>query len=722
MVGLSAPSKTLGCGQLRIKFSNPSVVWHLSKSLLIYNGAMKGKLHFFVSLFWLPVFLLIFDFSPIFWLLRVEPNQFSRGTMMIAIIILFSGWIPLLLKPNRITRQAAIFAIFLSVMVWLPPFKSDMQNILSIPADQFSFSPLWRLFNAILLFPASFSLIMHFVSDRLPKRYIAGILFLYLHAILFCLSIFLLPPGYGRNVLRQIILFWMFTIMVLDVAVLIRTIRNSDVNNLHQSQQLRSLLFFILLVLIPAFLRFIGFLFAITIFRYEWLMVSLIALPIGVTYVTIRHNLFGIDALIRRATGYTIISILALLFFLLIGLGIGQNAAIRVPDYQWGAIFLSLLIFSAIFSPIQKRIQLLIDRWFYPERFIFTQHIQYIQQEITKIIHPKEIEYWMEAELPERIGAKWAVWVPGALPKIPDHAEQEHGWSSLLSVEDRVLGGFWLGVRHSGLPYNKEEQLQLSVLIKQAALAMAYAQALNTVEEINLNLEKRVAERTTQVLEQEQSLAVLSERRRIARDIHDSISQTLFSINLGARAIRKLAATDSQTAAQELKVLEKSAQNAQQEMRVLLNQLREPPPIEKQTVINLIKLLQEHIQLLSNQNGPDGSPPLLSIKYSGPDELWLPKHTADTLLQILREAFHNIIKHAGVREAFCQLNKTIDKIYFEIEDHGKGFSPLNPTHPSSMGLDNIQERISLLRGHLEIESWPEQGTTLKISIPWEEQR
>jgi signal transduction histidine kinase len=78
--------------------------------------------------------------------------------------------------------------------------------------------------------------------------------------------------------------------------------------------------------------------------------------------------------------------------------------------------------------------------------------------------------------------------------------------------------------------------------------------------------------------------------------LHDSISQTLFSINLGARAIRKIAEKDPIFAMEELIVLEKSAQTAQQEMRSLMNELREPPRSENSGTINLV-LVGDHLDL-----------------------------------------------------------------------------------------------------------------------------
>ncbi|MBI9046328.1 MAG: hypothetical protein JEZ06_17680 [Anaerolineaceae bacterium] len=621
------------------------------------------------------------------------------------------------MQPSSLTRQAALFATLLaSVLILPPPLQIINSNIL-ILLENFSLLQMWRIFNALAMLPFGIHLVSVLTNNQLFQK--KGILiFFYLSAPFWMIAVY-----YFRNIqsfwwLRQGIMVWIVISMLVLLYLLINGNRKVKSSDPKEFRKMRSLLLLFILVLIPVLLRFFGLFFELEIIPYKYFLLSLSILPIGVGIIISRHNLFDIDALILRGLGYALISIFASLLLFYFVMVTGKQVSESNPQFRWGAIFVSMLILSIIFTPMQRWFQNSIDHWFYPERFEFSRKIQELQNRIIRVLNTKEIQQILEVELPDQIGAGWAAWVPGVLPRVPGIVDDTMGWSTLLKVENEVLGGFWLGLRESGLPYSYEEKQRLENLGQQAAIAFAYAKVLDTVEAINLDLERRVAERTNQILEQKQALTILTERRKIARDLHDSISQTLFSISLGARAIRKLAEKEPLTAYEELIILESSAQMAQQEMRSLLKELREPSKQTEVLVEDIVVKLKDHFEYLASQPGSTGHPPLLQIHYEGLESLWLNASLCDTLFQICREGFHNIIKHANVEKAKCKIHRFKKGTQIIIEDKGLGFN--DKFKKDGMGLDNMRLRLEEYSGNLTIESLPELGCKLIIEIPWEE--
>ena len=680
---------------------------------------MVVRLRMFFSYAWPAILVFIIDLLSLGWLSRNQDLVLAPVALVVCLLILAAGWSPLVLKPGAQARQAALFATFLAAALLLPPPQKGFQKVLLSPLEDISSLQLWRIANSMTMLPCAFHLSALITKNHRLSRW--KILFpLYLSPAVWMGSIFLIRDVQALGWLRELIIAWILGFFLFLIIILFQGARQTDRNDPFIGQQIRALLFVILLVLIPVFLRFFGLILEREIIPYDWLVISLAILPIGVGYVILRHNLFNIDALIRRTAGYAIISALAMLAIFLVAMVTGNRAASRMPEYRWGSVFIALLILAAFFAPVQRWLQNQIDRWFYPERYLFSRQIGLIQQKITRVIRTTEIVSCLEIELPESIGAKWAVWVAGIIPQTPKQAAIDLGWSTLLQVEDKILGGFWLGIRKSGLPYTREETHALALLCQQAALAMAYANTLEDVESINRELERRVEERTAQVLEREQALALVTERRRIARDLHDSISQTLFSINLGARAIRKLAEKDIQSAKDELVLLEKSAQTAQQEMRVLLNELREPFSPDSKQSKEIVLPLKEHFAGLAAQTGEDGHPPLLEVHYQGVGQLWVSHALAEVLYQVCKEALHNVVKHARVREAWCIIEKSKSVIRMIIEDNGVGFSD-KMENPNTMGIKNMRQRVAEFQGNLNIENIFGGGSRVTVEIPLEEE-
>jgi len=206
-------------------------------------------------------------------------------------------------------------------------------------------------------------------------------------------------------------------------------------------------------------------------------------------------------------------------------------------------------------------------------------------------------------------------------------------------------------------------------------------------------------------VEQAQQVAIYRERQRIARELHDSVSQALYGISLGAHTAQERLETDPARARQPIEYLIVLAEAAMAEMRALIFELRPESlateglnaALDKQvTALHLRHRLAVHTDL-------DGEPEL-------------PLATKEAIFRIAQEALNNIVKHAEARRVDLLLRQTDGRIVFCIQDDGKGFDP-DADYPGHLGLRTMQERAEQAGGDLRIESEAGKGTRLTLTIP-----
>lgn len=197
------------------------------------------------------------------------------------------------------------------------------------------------------------------------------------------------------------------------------------------------------------------------------------------------------------------------------------------------------------------------------------------------------------------------------------------------------------------------------------------------------------------------------ERSRIARELHDSVSQQLFAAMMMLSAVTETYHTDENPKlATNLKKIESVIGNAQTEMRALLLHLR-PVDLQgkslKQGIHNLLIELQAKIPLE------------LTWELDDPK---LETGIEDHLFRIIQEAVSNTMRHARANKLDVYLRETIDTITIRIVDDGCGFNPETTDKSSSYGLSNIKERVKGMGGSVSIISSPGQGTVIDIKVPY----
>jgi signal transduction histidine kinase len=214
-----------------------------------------------------------------------------------------------------------------------------------------------------------------------------------------------------------------------------------------------------------------------------------------------------------------------------------------------------------------------------------------------------------------------------------------------------------------------------------------------------------IAIENARLYEQGQMLAVLEERQRLARELHDSVSQALYGIGMGASTARELLERDPAQASAPLDYVISLTEAGLAEMRALIFELR-PDSLEKEGLAAALRKQAEALRARHN----------LDVQTEFCDEPALPFDTKEALYRIAQEGLNNVIKHARATQVAIRLDDCDDKLTLEIQDNGLGFDPQRE-YPGHLGLKTMQERAARLEGTLEIESAPGQGTLLRATIP-----
>lgn len=269
---------------------------------------------------------------------------------------------------------------------------------------------------------------------------------------------------------------------------------------------------------------------------------------------------------------------------------------------------------------------------------------------------------------------------------------QVYQWPSdltaLLALPLHVNGGIIgvLDVVNKTGGFTDEDVRVMSVFANQAAMAIEH----------------------TRLQEQAEQLAVLEERQRLARELHDSVTQSLYSVTLYANAAAlALAAGKGEVVADYLQELQETAQEGMRDMRLLIFQLH-PPVLEAE---GLVAALQARIAAVEERAG-------LQAQFRVEGERRLPIAIEEDLYWIAQEALNNVRKHAEATHVIVHLHFTAQSVRLDVADDGVGFdlSSVRSEGRVGGGLRSIAERAARLGGKLAHTSEPGKGTQLTIEV------
>lgn len=284
---------------------------------------------------------------------------------------------------------------------------------------------------------------------------------------------------------------------------------------------------------------------------------------------------------------------------------------------------------------------------------------------------------------------------PQRLADIRSHPDFE-GWPAAHPVledflgmpileGDRTLGAIYLANKVDGAGFTDDDEDLLRLLAAHAAIALTNAR---------LN-------------EHSRELALVEERTRLARDLHDAVSQKLFSLRLTADAAAARLPDDPAGAARDLARVQLLAREAALELRAVLTELR-PPALSED---GLVAALAGHLETVRRTHA---TPVDLVARSIGA----LPPDVEDGVYRVAQEAVHNALRHAAPARVEVELSREAGRLVLVVHDDGLGFDPGAPGAGSAgLGLSTMAERAARLGGTLEVSAAPGAGSHVRLEIP-----
>lgn len=215
-----------------------------------------------------------------------------------------------------------------------------------------------------------------------------------------------------------------------------------------------------------------------------------------------------------------------------------------------------------------------------------------------------------------------------------------------------------------------------------------------------------VAVDNAQLYEQAQQLAVMKERNRLARDLHDSVTQALYGVTLYSEAAaRQLLSGETDMVADHLFEIRTTAQESLREMRLLIFELRLPALRSE----GLAAALQARLESVESRVGLD-----TMFRVEGDSKLT--PDVEEGLYRIAQEALNNTLKHAHASSVSVVLHHNDRLVSMHIEDDGVGFDPAEARVQSGFGLKGMEERVARLGGKLVVQSSPGEGTRIEVEV------
>jgi signal transduction histidine kinase len=280
-------------------------------------------------------------------------------------------------------------------------------------------------------------------------------------------------------------------------------------------------------------------------------------------------------------------------------------------------------------------------------------------------------------------------------PDIHEHPRFRGWWPSahpdmrsFLGVPivsgEGVIGAFYLTEKIGGGVFDAADQAVIELLAAHAAIAIT-----------NAGLYERSRE-----------LSMQGERNRLALELHDAVSQKLFSLVLTAEAAGEQLSRDPEAARASIVRLRTVASEALEELRTLIHELR-PPELERD---GLCGALRKHVEMLRRLHR-------VEIELEVDDDAGSGGRRDEEVFRVAQEALQNAVRHGVPARLGVRLGHRDGRLVLEVSDDGVGFEPADPELRSRrLGLTSMHERAVRLGGRLAVRSGPGQGTTVRLEV------
>lgn len=270
----------------------------------------------------------------------------------------------------------------------------------------------------------------------------------------------------------------------------------------------------------------------------------------------------------------------------------------------------------------------------------------------------------------------------------PNHPKMTSFLGAPMTARGRVFGRIYLTEKRSATEFTEDDESALNVLASQAAVAIENA---------------RLYEEATAARRELERLAVMEDRERIAKELHDGAIQALFAVGMGLQGVSQLAA-DPDTARR----IEEAVEDIDRVIRDLRNYIFGLRP----GILADRQLDQALKQLVTDFGAKSSVTTVADIDPEVASEL-APR--AADIVQLTREALSNVGRHSGAATCRVSLGRRSDNAVLEIDDDGTGFDTGGPETGS--GLGNMRERARGFGGEVLVESSPGEGTSISVTIP-----
>ncbi len=267
----------------------------------------------------------------------------------------------------------------------------------------------------------------------------------------------------------------------------------------------------------------------------------------------------------------------------------------------------------------------------------------------------------------------------------PEHPPMRSFLGVPVRVKRRVIGNFYLTDKESAAEFSDDDQRLTELFALHAGIAIE-----------NARLHEAVGR-----------LAVIEERDRIGKDLHDGIIQSMYAVSLSLEDMPELMADDPDEARARADRAIDALHDTIRDLRGFIFGLR-PELVDRTDLVGLLVALTEQL----HQNS------LVEVSLDLPERLdEPPAHVRAELLQIAREALSNVARHARATEAAVRLSSTDTDLVLEIRDNGRGFDPATTPREGHFGLANMRDRAVGLGGTMLVESAAGGGTHIIVRIP-----
>jgi signal transduction histidine kinase len=256
---------------------------------------------------------------------------------------------------------------------------------------------------------------------------------------------------------------------------------------------------------------------------------------------------------------------------------------------------------------------------------------------------------------------------------------------------DEVIGALFLANKQNcprpegGCGFTEQDEDLLAILAQHAAIALTNAR----------------------LYERSRELTIAEERSRLAHELHDAVSQKLFSLRLTAQAAAALVDRDPARAKGELQQVAALAAEAADELRAAVVELR-PAGLDED---GLVATLRTHVQVLDRAH-------TARVTFDSHGVRALPSAQEEAVLRVAQEALHNALRHSAAQDVRVTLARHGTGTLLRVTDDGSGFDPKAVRRAGRhLGLVSMRDRASGVGGRLTVESAPGKGTTIEMEVP-----